>query len=89
MIDIHCVKQAYFRKEINDAIFICSEYNPSDALAMVKTSSYLDGTIRTWRVVHPVEPWIEQNDPIRFVAENESGSTEKKLLTQVVNNVEK
>ena len=62
MIDIAGVKQAYKAKEIHTLGFIRTNYNVADALTKVKACDAMRKTLRTGKLEHPIEQWVERKD---------------------------
>ena len=73
MIDIAGVKQAYKTREIHTLGFIRTNYNVADALTKVKACDAMRKALRTGKLEHPVEQWVERKEEEgRATASNQS-----------------
>lgn len=61
MIDIKAAKESYQKNEIQDIAYIRSENNPADAITKIMKQSILDHILRTNKIEHPVEQWIQRS----------------------------
>ena len=60
MIDIKVVKDSYQRNDIQNIIFIRSEYNSAEALTKIKRCPILDQIFTLSQLDHTIGQWIDK-----------------------------
>jgi hypothetical protein len=58
MIDLVVVREAYYRMEIAQLVFLRTNWNPADALTKVSHNTFLETILTTGAIDHPVAQWV-------------------------------
>lgn len=64
-------------------MYIGSENNPAGAFFKLKKQSYQDKSIESANLLHQVEQWTQNQDPIGIIGKEENGSVRKLNIAHV------
>jgi hypothetical protein len=75
------VRETHDRMEIAQLAFLCTNWNPADALTKVSRNTYLETILTTGTIDHPVAQWVGRRRVLALKKDSECRNTP--LLTGV------